>query len=58
MKMNHRREKRDKDGKKFDIDQWEQKSKIMKTERRERHKAKNQRAHQWKGFAKDDDLDD
>ncbi|CAN5368523.1 hypothetical protein BH09BAC1_BH09BAC1_14180 [soil metagenome] len=56
MKSNHRRDKKDKDGKKFDIEQWEEKAKTMKTQRRERHKSKNQRPHHL-ARTEDDDMD-
>lgn len=57
MKTNHRRDKKAKDGKKFDMEQWEAKSKNLKAQRRERHKAKNQKAHQWSKLVDDDELE-
>jgi hypothetical protein len=57
MRTNHRRDKKAKDGKKIDHEQWEDRAKTMKAQRRERHKAKNQKAHQWSKLVDDDELD-
>jgi len=57
MKSNYRRDKKERDGKKIDMDQWEQKAKTMKTQRRERHKSKNQRPHHLSRLNDDDDMD-
>jgi len=56
MKTNQRRERKDKEGKKLDQENWEERSRTMKTQRRERHKAKNQKAHQWSRLIDEDEI--
>ncbi len=56
MRTNQHRERKEKEGKKLDHENWEERARTMKTQRRERHKAKNQKAHQWSRLIDDDEI--
>ena len=58
MKPNNRRELKKKDLTSDEFDRREAKLKGFKTERKERHKAKNQKVHQWARhlYLEDEDL--